>query len=79
MPEKSCHPPTISRCGLLLPESDHMKCVQFASYGDPAMVLECVDVPEPGEPGVGQALVAVEFAPVNHNDLMIPPRDKMNY
>ncbi|HEV3304272.1 MAG TPA: zinc-dependent alcohol dehydrogenase family protein [Planctomycetaceae bacterium] len=49
-----------------------MKAVQFNAYGDPSKVLECVDMPEPGQPSVGQALVAVEFAPVNPNDLMIP-------
>jgi NADPH:quinone reductase-like Zn-dependent oxidoreductase len=49
-----------------------MKGVQFSAYGDPSKVLECVDMPEPGQPSVGQALVAVEFAPVNPNDLMIP-------
>ncbi len=49
-----------------------MKAVQFRAYGDPAKVLECVDMPEPGQPSAGQALVSVEFAPVNPNDLMIP-------
>jgi len=49
-----------------------MKGVQFAAYGDPSKVLECVDMPEPSGPSAGQALVAVEFAPVNPNDLMIP-------
>jgi NADPH:quinone reductase-like Zn-dependent oxidoreductase len=49
-----------------------MKCIQFSAYGDPATVLECVDVPEPGAPGENQVLVSVEFAPINPNDLMIP-------
>jgi NADPH:quinone reductase-like Zn-dependent oxidoreductase len=49
-----------------------MKGVQFGSYGDPEKVLSYVDLPEPGGPAAGQALVQVEFAPVNPNDLMIP-------
>ena len=49
-----------------------MKGVQFGSYGDPEKVLEYVDLPEPEAPAAGQALVEVEFAPVNPNDLMIP-------
>ena len=49
-----------------------MKVIQFSAYGNPASVLECVEVPEPPHPGKGQVLVATEFAPVNPNDLMIP-------
>jgi NADPH:quinone reductase-like Zn-dependent oxidoreductase len=49
-----------------------MKGVQFGSYGDPEKVLACVELPEPGAPAAGQALVQVEFAPVNPNDLMVP-------
>lgn len=49
-----------------------MKGVQFGSYGDPEKVLAYVELPEPGAPGAGEALVQVEFAPVNPNDLMIP-------
>ena len=49
-----------------------MKAIQFRAYGDPATVLECVEVPEPPAPRKGQVLVTVEFAPVNPNDLMIP-------
>lgn len=49
-----------------------MQGVQFGSYGDPEKVLECVELPEPAAPGAGQALLQVEFAPVNANDLMIP-------
>ena len=49
-----------------------MKAIQFRTYGDPATVLECVELPEPPPPGKDQVLVTVEFAPVNPNDLMIP-------
>lgn len=49
-----------------------MRAVQFGSYGDPEKVLACVELPDPGAPGAGEALVQVEFAPVNPNDLMIP-------
>jgi NADPH:quinone reductase-like Zn-dependent oxidoreductase len=49
-----------------------MKAIQFRAYGNPATVLECVEVPEPPPPVKGQVLVTVEFAPVNPNDLMIP-------
>jgi NADPH:quinone reductase-like Zn-dependent oxidoreductase len=49
-----------------------VKAIQFRAYGDPSSVLECVELPEPPTPEAGQVLVAVEFAPVNPNDLMIP-------
>jgi NADPH:quinone reductase-like Zn-dependent oxidoreductase len=49
-----------------------MRGVQFGSYGDPEKVLACVELPELEAPVAGQALVQVEFAPVNQNDLMIP-------
>lgn len=48
-----------------------MKAVQLIKYGDAVEGLEVRDIPEPGAPGPGEALVGVEFAPINFNDLMV--------
>ena len=49
-----------------------MKAVQLIGYGDAVENLELRDVPEPPPPGRGEALVGVEYAPINFNDLMVP-------
>lgn len=49
-----------------------MKAVQLIGYGDPVENLALHDVPEPPPPGPGEALVGVEHAPINFNDLMVP-------
>ncbi|MFZ0711878.1 MAG: alcohol dehydrogenase catalytic domain-containing protein [Terrimicrobiaceae bacterium] len=48
-----------------------MRAIQLSSFGNPADVLEMIDLPEPPPPGPGDALIWVEFAPVNHNDLLL--------
>jgi NADPH:quinone reductase-like Zn-dependent oxidoreductase len=48
-----------------------MKAVYLTAYGRNAKNLEVRDVPEPAEPGAEDAVVAVEFAPINFNDLMV--------
>ena len=35
------------------------------------MLSKLMDLPEPPEPDAGKALIGVEFAPVNHNDLLL--------
>ncbi|MFW0754770.1 zinc-dependent alcohol dehydrogenase family protein [Pseudomonas sp. H11T01] len=49
-----------------------MKSVQLIGYGDAVENLEMRDIPEPAAPGPGEALVGVEYAPINFNDLMVP-------
>jgi NADPH:quinone reductase-like Zn-dependent oxidoreductase len=48
-----------------------MKAVYLTGYGRSVENLEVRDVAEPGKPGPGEALVAVEYAPINFNDLMV--------
>src|SRR5258708_13933347 len=47
-----------------------MRAVQIKSYGDPLVVLEVVDVPEPGAPGANEALLGIELATLNRHDLL---------
>jgi len=49
-----------------------MKSVCLVKYGDAVEGVEFREVDEPGAPGAGEVTVAVEFAPVNFNDLMVP-------
>ena len=48
-----------------------MKAIQINAYGDPLEGLELVDIAEPPPPGPDEVLIGVEFAPVNHNDLLL--------
>ena len=48
-----------------------MKAVQLIGFGDAVANLELRDVPEPPPPGRGEALVGVEYAPINFNDLLV--------
>ena len=48
-----------------------MRAVQLTAFGPPVDGLECVDIPEPDAPGPNQVLIAVEYSPINPNDLMV--------
>ncbi len=48
-----------------------MKAIYLNGYGRSVENLEFREVAEPGKPGPGEALVAVEYAPINFNDLMV--------
>ena len=48
-----------------------MKAVQVVKYGDAVEGVELREVPDPGAPKTGQALVGMEFSPINFNDLMV--------
>jgi NADPH:quinone reductase-like Zn-dependent oxidoreductase len=48
-----------------------MKAIHLTAYGDPALVLSAVDIPEPPAPGVGEILIGLEYAPLNHSDLLL--------
>lgn len=48
-----------------------MKVVEFAGYGDPARVVDCVETAEPGMPTGDEVLVEVLAAPINPADVLI--------
>jgi NADPH:quinone reductase-like Zn-dependent oxidoreductase len=48
-----------------------MKAIHLTAYGNPLHGLKLVDIAEPGEPGKGQVLIEIEFAPINLSDLML--------
>jgi NADPH:quinone reductase-like Zn-dependent oxidoreductase len=68
-------------CGVKTPQNepksethkgDDMKAVQLIGYGDAVENLELHDIPEPPAPKKREVLVGIEYAPINHNDLMVP-------
>jgi NADPH:quinone reductase-like Zn-dependent oxidoreductase len=48
-----------------------MRAIQISSFGNPTDVLELIDIREPSKPDMGLALIGVEFAPINPNDLLL--------
>jgi len=48
-----------------------MKAVQVVKYGDAVEGVELREIPDPGAPAPGEALVRMEFSPINFNDLMV--------
>ncbi len=40
-------------------------------YGNPAQNLKMVEVAEPNVPSAGEALVRMEYAPIDHSDLLL--------
>ena len=48
-----------------------MKAAQVVKYGDAVEGIELREVPEPAAPKSEEALVGVEFSPINFNDLMV--------
>ena len=48
-----------------------MKAIHLTAYGKPALNLQVVDVSEPNAPGAGEALVRMEYAPVDYSDLLL--------
>jgi NADPH:quinone reductase-like Zn-dependent oxidoreductase len=48
-----------------------MQVVHLPAFGDPAVVPRFVDIADPAAPGVGEVLIDVLYAPVNHNDLLV--------
>lgn len=47
-----------------------MKAVRFSRFGLASQVAELVEIAEPAPPGPGQALIALEAAPINPSDLL---------
>jgi NADPH:quinone reductase-like Zn-dependent oxidoreductase len=48
-----------------------MRAVQLTAYGNPVEGLKYVEIPAPDAPGPNQVVIAVEFSPINPNDLML--------
>src|SRR5258707_5573759 len=48
-----------------------MRAVRIRPFGEPGIVLELADLPEPPAPAAGQVLIGVEHAPINMNDLYL--------
>src|SRR5438552_8590895 len=48
-----------------------MRAVQIRTFGEPGIVLELADLPEPPAPTAGEVLIGVEHAPINMNDLYL--------
>ena len=48
-----------------------MKAIHLTAYGNPVQNLKAVEVPEPDAPSTGEALVRMEYAPVDYSDLLL--------
>src|SRR5437762_8490186 len=48
-----------------------MRALQIRAFGEPGIVLELADLPEPSAPGADQVLIGVEHAPINMNDVYL--------
>src|SRR5713101_512946 len=51
--------------------ASQMKEIHLTAYGNPAQNLQMVEVAEPNVPIVGEALVRMEYAPVDYSDLLL--------
>jgi len=47
-----------------------MHAVQIPVLGNPSEVVELVEIPDPDAPGVGEVLVAIEYAPISTSVLL---------
>ena len=48
-----------------------MKAVVLTSYGNPSSSLECRELPDLEAPSGTQALIGVEYAPINFSDILV--------
>jgi len=48
-----------------------MKAIHLTAYGNPLQSLKMVEVAEPSAPSAGEALVRMEYAPVDYSDLLL--------
>jgi NADPH:quinone reductase-like Zn-dependent oxidoreductase len=48
-----------------------MRAIHLSAYGNPVDGLGMADVPEPKAPGANEVLVAIEYSPINPNDLLV--------
>jgi NADPH:quinone reductase-like Zn-dependent oxidoreductase len=47
-----------------------MRGIQIAAFGDPKDVVKVVELPDPPPPGADEALIKVEYSPINPSDLL---------
>jgi NADPH:quinone reductase-like Zn-dependent oxidoreductase len=47
-----------------------MRGIQVSAFGDPKDVAKVVELPDPAPPGADDALIGVEFSPINPSDLL---------
>jgi NADPH:quinone reductase-like Zn-dependent oxidoreductase len=45
-----------------------MKAIHLSAYGNPAQSLRMVEVSEPNTPSASEALVRMEYAPIEYSD-----------
>src|ERR1700756_2069306 len=48
-----------------------MKAIHLTAYGNPAQSLQMVEVSEPNAPSPSEALVRMEYAPIDYSDLLL--------
>jgi NADPH:quinone reductase-like Zn-dependent oxidoreductase len=48
-----------------------MRAALIKAFGEPTEVLELADASEPSGPAAGEALIGVEYAPINMNHLYV--------
>jgi NADPH:quinone reductase-like Zn-dependent oxidoreductase len=48
-----------------------MKAIHLSAYGNPAQTLRMVEVSEPNAPSASEALVRMEYAPIDYSDLVL--------
>src|SRR6201998_860153 len=48
-----------------------MKAIHLTTYGNPAQNLKMVEVSEPNAPSASEALVRMEYAPIDYSDLLL--------
>jgi NADPH:quinone reductase-like Zn-dependent oxidoreductase len=51
-------------------EKTDMHALQIAHFGTPAEVVQLASLPEPDAPAAGEVLAAVEYAPINHSEIL---------
>jgi len=48
-----------------------MKAIHLTAYGNPAQNLRMVEIAEPNAPSAGEAVVRMEYAPIDYSDLLL--------
>src|SRR5258708_39942114 len=48
-----------------------MYALQLSTFGEPSEVIELVNLPDPEPPKANEALIGVQYAPVNHSNLLV--------
>jgi len=48
-----------------------MKDIHLSGYGNPAQSLSMAEVSEPNAPSASEGLVRMEYAPIEHSDVLL--------